>query len=45
MENEIFNGKSFQDLTQEIYDNAAQKKQQINRLERDVSPFFTVVVI
>tara|TARA_Y100001963_G_C6776803_1_gene447768 strand:- start:1633 stop:2007 length:375 start_codon:yes stop_codon:yes gene_type:complete len=36
MENEIFNGKSFQDLTQEIYDNAAQKKQQINRLVKEM---------
>ena len=36
MENEIFNGKSFQNLTKEIYDNAAQKKQQINRLVKEM---------
>ena len=37
MKDEIFNGKTFQDLTQDIYDNAAEKKKQIHVLIKEMN--------
>ena len=39
MDNEIFKGKSFQDLTKDIYDNAQTKKKQINLLISEINTF------
>ena len=37
MNEEIFKGKSFQDLTKDIYDNASQKKRQIEILIKEMN--------
>ena len=39
MNDEIFKGKSFQDLTKDIYDNSAEKKKQINVLIKEMNNF------
>ena len=37
MPDEIFEGKTFQDLTKDIYNNANQKKQQIEILIKEMN--------
>ena len=37
MEEQIFKGKTFQDLTQDIYDNAASKRKQIEMLIKELN--------
>ena len=39
MSEDIFEGKSFQDLTKDIYDNSAEKKKQINVLIKEMNNF------
>ena len=41
--NEIFEGKSFQDLTQDIYQNAVNKKKQIDLLISEIHGFITTI--
>tara|TARA_Y100001963_G_scaffold108541_1_gene150056 strand:+ start:256 stop:657 length:402 start_codon:yes stop_codon:yes gene_type:complete len=40
---EIFEGKSFQDLTKDIYDNAVNKKKQIDLLISEIHGFITTI--
>jgi len=40
---EIFEGKSFQDLTKDIYDNANQKKKQIEILIKEMNKMITSI--
>ena len=40
---EIFEGKSFQDLTKDIYDNANQKKRQIEILIKEMNKMITSI--
>ena len=42
-ENEIFDGKSFQDLTKDIYENAKNKKLQIDLLVQEVHGMITTI--
>tara|TARA_Y100001963_G_C6535170_1_gene332954 strand:- start:41 stop:424 length:384 start_codon:yes stop_codon:yes gene_type:complete len=37
MSNEIFKGKTFEDLTKDIYDNASEKKKQIHILIKEMN--------
>ena len=41
--NEIFEGKTFQDLTQDIYTNAVNKKKQIDLLISEIHGFITTI--
>ena len=41
--NEIFDGKTFQDLTQDIYQNAVNKKKQIDLLISEIHGFITTI--
>ena len=40
---EIFEGKSFQDLTKDIYDNSVNKKKQIDLLISEIHGFITTI--
>jgi len=42
-ENEIFEGKSFQDLTKDIYENSKNKKLQIDLLIQEVHGMITTI--
>ena len=41
--NEIFKGKTFQDLTKDIYDNTINKKKQIDLLISEIHGFITTI--
>ena len=41
--NEIFKGKSFQDLTRDIYENTQNKKKQIDLLISEIHGFITTI--
>ena len=41
--NEIFKGKTFQDLTKDIYDNTQNKKKQIDLLVSEIHGFITTI--
>ena len=41
--NEIFKGKTFQDLTKDIYDNTQNKKKQIDLLISEIHGFITTI--
>ena len=41
--NEIFEGKTFQDLTKDIYDNKINKKKQIDLLISEIHGFITTI--
>ena len=41
--NEIFEGKTFQDLTKEIYENSQNKKKQIDLLISEIHGFITTI--
>jgi hypothetical protein len=41
--NEIFEGKTFQDLTKDIYDNTVNKKKQIDLLISEIHGFITTI--
>ena len=41
--NEIFDGKSFQDLTKDIYENTQNKKKQIDLLVSEIHGFITTI--
>ena len=43
MKEEIFNGKSFQDLTKDIYDNSLSKKNQIQTLIKQFNKMITSI--
>jgi hypothetical protein len=40
---EIFNGKTFQDLTKDIYDNVKNKKLQLDLLVQEIHGFITTI--
>ena len=42
-EREIFKGKTFQDLTKDIYDNTVNKKKQIDLLVSEIHGFITTI--
>jgi hypothetical protein len=42
-ENEIFEGKTFQDLTKDIYENTTKKKLQIDLLIQEIHGFITTI--
>ena len=42
-ENEIFEGKTFQDLTKDIYENSQKKKIQIDLLISEIHGFITTI--
>ena len=42
-DNEIFKGKTFQDLTKDIYDNTVNKKKQIDLLISEIHGFITTI--
>ena len=42
-DNEIFKGKSFQDLTKDIYENTTNKKKQIDLLISEIHGFITTI--
>ena len=42
-DNEIFKGKTFQDLTKDIYDNTINKKKQIDLLISEIHGFITTI--
>jgi len=42
-DNEIFEGKSFQDLTKDIYENTQNKKKQIDLLISEIHGFITTI--
>ena len=42
-ENEIFNGKTFQDLTKDIYENSKNKKLQIDLLIQEIHGMITTI--
>tara|TARA_R110002020_G_scaffold258879_1_gene472727 strand:- start:2475 stop:2900 length:426 start_codon:yes stop_codon:yes gene_type:complete len=42
-ENEIFDGKTFQDLTKDIYENSQKKKLQIDLLIQEIHGFITTI--
>ena len=42
-EREIFKGKTFQDLTKDIYDNTVNKKKQIDLLISEIHGFITTI--
>tara|TARA_R110000824_G_scaffold394048_2_gene593615 strand:- start:106 stop:507 length:402 start_codon:yes stop_codon:yes gene_type:complete len=42
-DNEIFEGKSFQDLTKDIYENTTKKKIQIDLLISEIHGFITTI--
>ena len=42
-ENEIFEGKTFQDLTKDIYENSQKKKLQIDLLIQEIHGFITTI--
>ena len=41
--NEIFDGKTFQDLTKDIYENTQNKKKQIDLLVSEIHGFITTI--
>ena len=41
--NEIFDGKTFQDLTKDIYENSQKKKLQIDLLIQEIHGFITTI--
>ena len=41
--NEIFKGKTFQDLTKDIYENTVNKKKQIDLLVSEIHGFITTI--
>ena len=43
MEDQIFEGKTFQDLTKDIYNNANQKKKQIEVLIKEMNKMITSI--
>ena len=43
MADEIFEGKTFQDLTKDIYNNANQKKKQIEILIKEMNKMVTTI--
>ena len=43
MADEIFKGKTFQDLTKDIYNNASQKKKQIEILIKEMNKMITSI--
>jgi hypothetical protein len=43
MDDIIFDGKSFQDLTKDIYDNTINKKKQIDLLIQEIHGFITTI--
>ena len=42
-DNEIFEGKTFQDLTKDIYENSQKKKLQIDLLIQEIHGFITTI--
>ena len=42
-DNEIFEGKTFQDLTRDIYENSQKKKLQIDLLIQEIHGFITTI--
>ena len=42
-DNEIFKGKTFQDLTRDIYENTTNKKKQIDLLISEIHGFITTI--
>jgi len=42
-DNEIFDGKTFQDLTKDIYENSQKKKLQIDLLIQEIHGFITTI--
>ena len=42
-DNEIFKGKTFQDLTKDIYENTTNKKKQIDLLISEIHGFITTI--
>jgi hypothetical protein len=42
-DNEIFDGKTFQDLTRDIYENSQKKKLQIDLLIQEIHGFITTI--
>ena len=42
-DNEIFDGKTFQDLTKDIYENSQKKKVQIDLLISEIHGFITTI--
>ena len=42
---EIFEGKTFQELTKDIYDNSNNKKKQLDLLIQEVHGFFASIMM